>query len=262
MDRPSRPEPGLLAWLCGLLAAVGKAEAEPARRRNPLAWVGFGVVLGFAGVWLAVRKPPPPPPKGETPSWQPSESSEAGWQAARLPPAAPPVLEPLREPPVRREPEPEAPPSDPGLVTGLIDLIAADPAAYFVGQTLLKYPRVFRAWALDPERVRRQLDNPIVKTILRHPTAVSALASRASVRKAILSSPAMQNPSSVQAVFDGPMFERLMSLPGSYNVLADKKTADAVLNDPGVREWLEKNPEAKLKIQAAVMAAQARGPMK
>lgn len=135
------------------------------------------------------------------------------------------------------------PAGSPTITAGSMKELLAAPLTYMVEKTWLGKPAGFQKFVSDPRRVKRYVDNPIVKSVIDSPTMTRMFVSNAVLVSAFLSSPAMRDQAVMKALSSSPLLREL----------AQHKGVQAALTDPAIlQKILMANP------QAAQLLAQVR----
>lgn len=175
---------------------------------------------------------PEPVASPEAPQWRdavaaPAAAPAAVLATARIVPMAPPPGAAARQAAVA------IPKGAPTVKPGAFKALIASPSKFIVESTWLGRPDGFRAFAADPERVRRYLGNPAVRAVLDNPRVLRVLLSNKTVIKAFVESPAMKDPKTLQALGSSALMMQL----------GDTKAFASLAKDPSVLQTALSMPE-------------------
>ena len=150
-------------------------------------------------------------------------------QRIALPPAPPSIA------PIVNQPKPVSP-----ILQNLLD----KPAQFIVNKTLLGKPARLQGFLQSRSRTERYVNHPVVREALDDPQAVKKILNQPSLVAAFLSSPAMQDPRTVRALFQSPLLAKIMASPGVAEVMKNPAEVQRMLTRPETIAWMSRNPEA------------------
>lgn len=164
------------------------------------------------------------------------EGGEMPLRDAMAMPRAPAALAPARAVPPR-SPMAAGPAAsgDPKISADSMKALLTQPMTYITQKTWLGKPAGFQKFISDPKRVKRYIDNPIVKSVIDSPAMTRVFVSNSMLVSAFLASPAMRDPAAMKALASSPLLREL----------AQHKGVQAALADPAImQKLLMTNPQA------------------
>lgn len=127
---------------------------------------------------------------------------------------------------------------------GYLQLLTS-PGRYIVSKTLLGKPSQLAGLLQTKDFGKSYVMLPLVRGVLESPRAVSMILKNQAIMTAFLTSPAMKDPKTVQALADSALLMYVLTSPGVKKALQDPVVYRQVFMSPQTAAWLGSNPEAR-----------------
>lgn len=116
------------------------------------------------------------------------------------------------------------------------------PASMMMSQTSLRSGAEMRRFLAEPKRVDAYMNSSMMRVALNSPAFAKAVLTNETLVRSFLGSPAMEDPATLRAILQSPMFRKIMDCPGIQQALADPAVIQSMVGTPEAGMFIAQNP--------------------